>query len=404
MLSEEALENLLQPIVDRQESISNRVIEVIASRIDKINSLSKEDIKRLSLLVEMGNDIQLINKELARLSKLQEKDIKHLIKTVAIDLYIDAKPFYDYRHKSFIPFEENEKLQRITNAISKETLGTYKNISNSKATGFLVRDMKNPTKLKFQPIKNTYQSAIDEAIQSVKSGVEKPEVAIRRTIRQLSESGLRLQYESGYTQRLDTAVRRNILDGVRAINQQIDKALGEEIGANGVELSAHINSAQDHEPFQGHIFTNEEFEKLQSNQDFKDIDGESFGAVERAIGMWNCTHFAHSIIIGVKPPKYTKAQLQKFIDDNHKGYTLPSGKHLTMYQCKQYQRQLETNIRRAKDEQVAFRKAGDIEEARKYQAQVNKYMNRYQAFSKACGLKPQMKRTVVSEYKKINSI
>lgn len=402
MISETALEDLMAPIVERQAEISNRVIGIIANRIKNVGKLTPTNIKQLSLLMDMGEDAQLINHEIARLTKINEKEIKEMIKSVAIECYIDAKPFYDYRHKSFIPFEENSKLQQLTNAIANETANTYKNISNSKATGFLIRDIKHPTTLKFQPIRDTYQSAIDEAIQGVKSGLNDKETAIRRTIRQLSESGLRLQYESGYTQRLDTAVRRNILDGVRALNQQIQKEIGEQIGADGVELSAHANSAQDHEPFQGHTFKMKEWDNLQNGENFKDIDGETFAGVDRAIGMWNCGHFPTYIIIGAKKPKYTKEQLDKFIKDNHDGYTLKSGKHLTLYQCTQYQRQLETKIRYAKDGQIAFRRAGDLEEARRYQAKVNQYIKQYQAFSKACGLKPQMKRAIVTDYRRIS--
>ena len=67
-----------------------------------------------------------------------------------------------------------------------------------------------------------------------------------------------------------------------------------EIGADGKELSAHANCALDHEPFQGHIFTNAEYEKLQTNNDFTDIDGNQFAGVNRIIGIWNCQILARN--------------------------------------------------------------------------------------------------------------
>lgn len=400
MLNEKAIDDLIKPIVDRQEEINDYVLQKIARKIKYIGTLSSTDIKRMKALVDYGTDIREMNKELARMSGLQVKEVKKLIKTVAIDTHTDAKPLYDYRHRSFIPYNKNMKLQKIVKAMGNATASTFTNISNSKATGFLIRDLKYPKRLKFQSINDTYKSVVDEAIQASKSGVVDYKTAMRRTIKQLSDSGVRrLSWDSGYTQRLDTAVRRNLLDGIHALNQQLEDMIGEEIGADGKELSAHVNCALDHEPFQGHQFTNEEYAKLQSNQSFKDLDGQRFLAVDRIIGIWNCRHVARSIIVGVTKPLYTKRELQAFIDNNHKGYTLPNGKHLTMYECTQMQRQLETKIRYAKDEQMAFQESGDIDRALLAQQKVRKLYNEYKAFSKACGLRMQKDRASIINYK-----
>ena len=299
----------------------------------------------------------------------------------------------------FIPYNKNSKLQRLVSIIGDRTAGTYENISRSKATGFLIRDLQHPGRLKFQSIGDTYKSIIDEAIQSTQSGIDY-RTAMRRTLRQLADSGIRrLSWDSGYTQRVDTAVRRNILEGIRAINQAVEDAIGEALGTDGKELSVHINCALDHEPFQGHQFTNEEWEKLQNSEDFEDVEGEKFTGVDRIIGIWNCRHIAKSIFIGVTKPLYTKEELQEFIDDNHKGYTLPNGKHLTMYECTQMQRQLETRIRYAKDEYIAFQQAGDKKAADIAHQKVRTLMKEYSKFSKDCGLATHKDRIAVSGYK-----
>lgn len=404
MLNENAIDDLIKPIVERQESINTYVLKTIAQKIKNIGELSAYDLKRMQTLVDYGTDIREMNKEIARLSGLQVRDVKKLLKTVAIDTHTDAKSLYDYRRRSFIPYNKNAKLQKIVNAVSRRTDETFVNLSKSKATGFMIRDLKNPRKLKFQTIDKTYKSVIDEAVQASKSGVIDYRTAMRRTIKQLSDSGIRrITWESGYTQRLDTVVRRNLLEGIRALNQEIEDMIGEEIGADGKELSVHANCALDHEPFQGHQFTNEEFERLQTNQSFKDVNGQTFLAVDRVIGQYNCRHIAHSIIVGVTEPKYTLKQLDKFIQKNHAGYTLPNGKHLTMYECTQMQRQLETRIRYAKDEQMAFQEAGDIERARKARQKVIRLTDEYKMFSKACGLRVQNDRASVAGYRAIKS-
>lgn len=406
MLSENAIENLIRPIVDRQEAINRFVINLIAQRINDIGSLTASDIYKLERLFQWGADVRKINEELARLTGLQVKDIKKLIREVALDSYIDVKPYFDYRHKPFIPLEENIALNRVITAIQKATVDEYINLS--KAQAFMLRDLRNPKKLIPTSIAKTYQTVIDEAIQSVQSGTVDYYSSMRRTMRQLNESGIRyVTYspESGrqYTQRLDTAVRRNLLDGVRAINQGVQDEVGKQFGANGKEITVHANSAPDHEPIQGHQFSNEEFDKLQNGEPFMDVKGNHFNPIERAIGTLNCRHFTYSIIIGVEKPNFTQAQLDSYIERNNRGYTDSNGNHYTMYQCTQIQRQLETKIRRAKDGQIMAKTAGDMEMAMKYQAKINKYTKQYQAFSKACGLSPKTKKMTVSGYHKIQT-
>ena len=399
MLNDNAIDRMIQPIVDRQEKINVFVLTGIANKLREIGTLSPSDIKRLKLLVTVGTDIRLMNQELSKLAGLQIRDTKDVIRRVAIDANLDAKPLYDYRNKSFIPYEKNTKLQEYVKAVGNQTSQIFTNISKSKATGFLIRDLKNPTKLKFQSIDDTYKSVVDEAIQSVKSGVDY-RVAMRRTINQLLNSGVRrISWDSGYTQRLDTAVRRNVLEGIRAINQLIEDEHGKRIKADGKELSAHVNCALDHEPFQGHIFTNEEFEKLQNSEDFTDINNQSFLGVDRVIGQYNCRHIARSVIIGVSKPRFSQEQLQRMIENNHKGYKLLNGKHITMYECTKIQRKLETKIRYAKEEQMTLREMGDIEGARVARVKVVKYTKELEKFSKDCKLKVQKDRLTVPGYR-----
>lgn len=400
MLSEDAIDNLVQPIVDRQESINTMVLEMIAKRVNSIGTMNPSDIDRLKLLVQMGADIRELNKELARLTNLQVFDIKQTIKTVALDSYIDAKPLYDYKHKSYVPFSKNKELQKIVTAIGNKTAKTYVNISNSKATGFLIGKKFSQHNLRRCSLKDTYQEVIDKAIQSTQSGIDY-RTTMRTALKQLSDSGLRrISWDSGYTQRLDTVVRRNVMDGIHAVQQAMEDEISKQVDADAKELSVHQNSALDHEPIQGHIFTNEEYEKLQNVEDFEDINGQHFSAIERAIGMWNCRHFAYAFVTGVSKPKYTQAQLTRYIQRNHEGYTLPNGKHITMYECTQLQRQLETKIRYAKEEQIMWKNAGDKENATKARQKIEKYLTEYRIFSKDCGLKTSMERTKVLEYTK----
>ena len=401
MLSEDMIEKLVQPIIDRQEAINVFVIRQIAAQIKRIGELNPSALHKLERLYKTGSDVQKINAEIARLTGLQIYDIKNLIRNVALDAYLDAKPFFDYRMMPFIPFDKNVEVQKVVKAVANQTANEYKNLS--KAQAFMIRDLKNPQKLIPTPLAKTYQTVVDEAIQSVQMGVVDYNTAMRRTLDQLSQSGMRVVYqtETGriYTQRMDTAVRRNLLDGVREINQSVQDEVGKQFGADGKEITVHTNSAPDHEPIQGHQFSNEEYEKLQTDQSFKDAKGNKFAAIQRPIGVWNCRHFTYSIILGHSKPIYTDEQLEEFKQNNAKGYTLPNGKHLTMYECTQEQRRIETAIRYAKEGKIAADTAGNESESAKYRAKVSQLRKQYESFSKSCGLSQKLDKTFVKGYK-----
>lgn len=412
MLSEDSIDKLVQPFLQRQQEINTYLIKQIAEHIRKLGELTASDIYKLERLYQTGSDAKRINAELARLTGLQIKEIKRIIKVVAEDAYLDTAPFYDYRHISFVPFDKNVQLQRMVTAIARQTVNTYRNLS--KAQAFMVRDPLNPSVLRPTKFSRVYQDIVDRAVQIVASGTQDYSSAIRQSLVDIVNSGIvtgfpngekkvTYQAESGrvHHQRLDTAARRNILDGIRAVNQGVQDITGEQFGADGKEITVHMNPAPDHEDVQGHQFTNAEFEKMQNGDDSKDVDGRVYPGFRRAIGTLNCRHFTFSIIIGFAKPNYTQQQLNDILKKNNAGYTLQNGKHLTMYQCTQKQRELELKVRKAKDGQIAAKAAGDLQLAQKYDADVKKYMDQYYDFSRGCGLKPKPNKMYVSGYKKL---
>ena len=399
MLSTDALNNLIQPFIDRQTYISEYIIQLIAERVKEIGTIPPSDIYKIDNLMRNGADIRKIQKELARITGLQLTDIKNILNTVALDSYMDSKIFYQFRGIDFIPFQDNIELQRIVSAIAKQTQDAYLNLA--KAQAFMLRDPAGnlvPTN-----VSKTYYTVLDKAIQATQQGTVDYHTAIRNTLIQLNDSGLQgvwYNTPSGgiYHQRLDTAVRRNILDGVRAINQGVQDEVGKQFGADGKEITVHANSAPDHEPIQGHQFTNEEFEKLQSEEAFEDTWGNKFAPIRRSIGVWNCRHFTFSIIVGVTSPNYTQEQLNQMIEKNQKGYTAKDGKHYTMYQCTQMQRNYELRIRKAKEGYVMADKSGDEQLKQKYKSEIAEQFKQYKMFSNACGLKVKGEKTQVLGY------
>ena len=399
MINQSWLDKKLSVIGQQQERISNEVIEVIAKRLNDIGTMLPTDVYALQQLYRTGADVREINALIALGTALQVKEIKKIIQEVARDLYVDAKPYYDYRKKPFIPYKDNKVLQAKVNAIAKTTQETFKNLSNSRATGFTVLDKKTG-KLVFMDVRQTYQTVIDNAIFNLALNVGNYKTEIRKALSQLVDSGLQTVYwDSGYHQRLETAVRRNILDGVKKVSIEVDKQIGKEIGADGIEISVHFMSAPDHEPIQGHCFTNENFDKLQNGEDFEDINHNKFTGIRRAIGEWNCRHYTSSVVLATYKPVYSQEELDKYKKDNAEGYTTEDGTHYTLYECTQIQRQMETDIRRLKDEWLACNEIGDKDSMMSIKGQIAEKVEEYKLFCHECGLAPRGENLVVIGYK-----
>ena len=187
------------------------------------------------------------------------------------------------------------------------------------------------------PIRDAYTSIIDDAITAIKSGEQTYQQAIAKAVDRLASGGLRVQYASGVTRDLHTAVRTNIMDGYRDTMVKLREQQGKEYGADGVEVSAHSQCAPDHQDIQGRQFTNEEFERLQDSLD-------------RPIGGANCRHTVFSVIVGVSTKSYTSKELAEIKRQSNAKVTITGldGKERTMteYEATQYQRRLETMIRK----------------------------------------------------------
>lgn len=398
-INDKAIDDKLNPIVKRQEQISLWVIEKIARRIRRIGEMIPSDIHALEIMLEVGGDVREINKEIAIQTAQNEKAIKKMIKDTAKNIYVNAKPYYDYMKKPFIPYSQNEPLQQTVNAIANETAGTYTNMS--KAQAFLLRSPTNPKA--FQPpssIAKTYQNAVDLAIQSAQSGVTDYNTAMHRTLDNLVNSGLQTvtyQTEKGriHHQRLDTAVKRNVLSGIRMVNQAVQEEVGKEIDADGVEISVHSYPAPDHAPIQGHQFAKDEFDKMQNSEPFKDVDGLAYAPIDRHITELNCRHYTFSIILGINEPNYSKEELQAILERNERGYTFPDGNHLTMYQCTQKQRDYELKIRRTREKIRIATAANDPVMQATNEARLKQLIQEYGQFSKACGLKAYWDKTTI---------
>lgn len=381
MLTEKELEAAINRITDRLDEVNRLFVKKVAAQILKIGELNQSSINRLIVMADMGADVAEINRQLQEVTALNIRDLFRIYQVALTETYTD-KRFKVFLQQTPLSTEQRDRITQFAQNVSVQTAQTMLNISNTTA------------------VQDQYKEAVDKAITAVSVGLTDYQSATREVVRNIGYNGLQVYYESGYHRRLDTAVRQNIIDGVNQINQNASLEMGEALGFDAIELSAHAHSAPDHEPVQGRVFLKTEFEKMQNGEDFSDVDGHRYEGFSRPIGEWNCQHIAMSFSTAHSVRRYTEEQLSQWAKDNAQGCTF-NGKHLTTYQAQQYMRRLETRVRREKDSANAARDVNDDELRRSCQVRINKLSKQYYALAKAAGLKPHSNRLSVEGFKAV---
>lgn len=372
----DAAERAAKIFIRRYEALNEEYLEIIGERIRAIGRVSPTDLYRLERMRDIGADMEKLKRKLASETGKSLKELEKLLRQAA-----DAamKPYNGLM--SAEPYLRNEIAEAMAAAQYIETARAMVNLSNTTVSS------------------TAYQGLVDRAVSAVQLGTESYQSAIRSVLRGAAWDGLcvvdgtrKVRYASGLTRRLDTAARQNVLDGFRALMQRTRDEAGKAFGADGVEISAHMLCAEDHLPYQGRQFSLEAFERL--NQ-----------TLRRPIakGIWNCSHVAEPIVLGISESAYTDEELAQYRQSSVEQVTI-DGKTKSRYQWTQEQRRLETAIRREKDVAIAAKAAGDDVLRRQCQQRINDLRKRYDRISKDAGLEVRTDKMAVSGFRAVKTV
>lgn len=397
MLSDERLTELSYIISARFEAVNSHYLKLMGEHIRKIGKLSPSDLHRLEQMQKMSMNIDVINKELAQVTNMSLDDLKKIYDISGMSVYGDSAKYYMAKGIKQIPFEENKWIQNYIESIKTQTNGTFLNISNTTS------------------IQSDYRDLVDTAITSVSSGMVDYKTAIRQQMSDAALQGIRVQYASGMTRRLDSAIRMNVLEGVRQINNGIMERVGEEFGADGVEISVHGLCAEDHINIQGRQFAKGDVNKIIDGVEYQSFNKIN-GNLKRHISTCNCKHKIYQIVLGVSEPVYSEQQLQEYkqnseqpitlitgyknigTDENGKTIYEPETKTVTKYEATQYQRNIETEIRKSKDLYIIAESSGDEVLKKQARLRINELRAKYKRISQDAGLTPKWDRCYVPGY------
>lgn len=399
-MNEELQEQLVRRFTKRFQKYNEKVLQELGQTIKKIGKLIPSEAYKLAQQLKYNMTVEELEKELSKITKKTIEEIQVILEHIAKENIVFAEPYYKARNLKVPIYEEYEELQKVVNSMAILSSNEFVNIARN--TGFKLLDQSGEPLL--LNIEETYHRVIDEAVYAVTTGKDSYNQQMRKIIKQLSASGVRnINYKSGYSRRIDTAVRMNLMDTMRQVSNETSRTIGERFGADGVEVSVHENPAPDHENVQGHQFSKEEFEKFQNNQDCYDYKGKLFAAKfnehdRRSISEYNCYHYIFYVVLGVSNPLYSDQELKNIIDNNKKGVEI-DGKHYTNYEINQLMRNLETEIKQFKEQQIIASASGDEELTLSSQQKTISLMNKYKQISKQANAEIDIDRTFVPDYK-----
>lgn len=377
LLTEEFLEKVTEPLYEVARKMSNEVVGIIADRLKGCGELTPSDITKLKNTMRIA-DFKKIEKAISELSGMGVDEINTIFDKVATENEQMAKVLYDYRGVEQVPYLKNKEMNAIVQSAVKNATKDFLALSQTTVMALKLGN-------KEIPLKKAYNKIIDEAVFSLNQGAIDYTSAIRHTIKELSKNGTRVVYESGYTRRLDSSVRMNILDGCRQMNLSIREQQAKEYGADGWEISAHALCRPDHQAPQGRVFSLKEFEELNNSL-----------PTPIATGEMNCKHTKVGVIMEINQPAYTDKELKELSDSANEEVTFTgiSGKKITKtrYECTQYMRALETMSREQKDIANVLGRVKDEQGKKQALKERTKIIEEYKRVSKEVGIPEKLNR------------
>lgn len=371
MLTPEQIEGFRLAAGRLIDPVNTYLLKDIARRIQEAGKLTSTAAYEAWQVEWLGKGRKELERELSQLLGVTRREARKLLRSAARYGYDTTLSRYPGH---LVPFDTNQAIQQIVSAAVTLAGDELKNITQTKA--ILMVDPYG----RYQAFPKAYCACTDYAFQQVFTGAADYNTAIRQACAGIAKHGVSIAYASGVHTSLEAAVRRNIMGGLGLMTEQISRQNHDDLGCNGWEISAHANSAPDHEPIQGRQYSDKAYDTLNN------------GLVRR-IGTLNCGHVASPIILGVNSPQYSAEELEKFRQDNEAGVTF-DGKHYTGYEATQMQRRLERAIR-AQKRRVLL--AGP-EDAAPRKSRLVLLQQEYHRFSDGVGLRTEDERLEVSGF------
>lgn len=351
MLKPDYLLHISEGAEDISEALHNEIIKRIINRImlrisrndDYI--LTAYDKWNIETLQQAGYLLEDIQKEIAKATKLQEKEIAEAMEEAGVKALDYDDKIYQSVGLSPTPLTQSPELIRLMQRNYEATIHTWKNFTRTMA----------------DEAQRLFISQLDMAYTLVSTGALSYTQAVKEVLNNIVTNGVVVNYPSGHSDTIETATLRAVRTGVSQATGQITLARMKEMGACLAITSSHLGARPSHAVWQGKVFyvdwkRMDEIYPLAEIPMPKDIDtslakkypdfieSTRIGKVDGLEGA-NCRH-SHSVYY-------------QDMDNPFEQYD--SEENRKQYEKEQRQRTLERRIRKTKREVMGWKEAVDNE-------------------------------------------
>lgn len=362
------------------KGLEMRIMSDIVRRIRENGEITAAADWQITRLVQLGMGMDEIKAAINEALGESEDITSQLFSDVIKAGYARDADLYKATGKTQVPFEENRQLQQLIGSVESQTNATMQNITQS--LGFAQRG--SDGHISFTPVADYYQKTLDNAMLDIASGAFDYNTVLKRTIKEMTNSGLRtIDYASGYSNRVDVAARRAIMTGMNQLTAKVNEQNAEALDTEWFEISWHSGFRPTHW-WGGRWYKKQQLGTICGLGDVAGLCGA------------NCYHDYSPVIPGISEPTYTDEELAEMNRREQEPIEY-NGKKYTKYEATQRQRQLETTMRAQREEMALLKEGGaDEDDLINCRARYMGTSHEYATFSEAMGL-PQERQRVSAD-------
>ena len=321
MLTPEQLAHCADDILELYSKLEEAIVRDIARRVAKTGTMTDTAIWQTQHMQELGTLNSDILNSISKYSGKCESELKKLFEDAAV-----TATEYDneiYRANGLNPksIKVSDTQLQILEAGYKKTQGNLSNLTLTTAVSS----------------QTSFINACSLAELKATSGAFSPQQAIVDAIKQVAVNGADVIYPSGHTDKLDVAVRRNVMTGIGQTTGQICLANARELGCDLMEITAHAGARPSHSYWQGQVVS------LSGRKGYLSLSDIGYGSGDGFKG-WNCRHDWYPYFEG-STRMYDEEKLKQM---DAKNIQYPDGSMHTLYEAEQKQRAYERKIRESK--------------------------------------------------------
>lgn len=321
MLTPEQLAHCADDIINLYSQLEEEIVRDIARRITKTGTMTDTGIWQAQHMQELGTLHSDVLSSVAKYSDKTESELRKLFEDAGV-----MATEYDneiYRQNGLNPksLKVSDTQMQLLEAGFRKTQGNLSNLTLTTAVSS----------------QTSFINACSLAELKASSGAFTPQQAIVDAIKQVAQDGAFVIYPSGHRDRLDVAVRRNVMTGIGQTTGQICLSNAQDLGCDLMEITAHAGARPSHAAWQGRIVS------LSGQKGYLSLSDIGYGTGDGFKG-WNCRHDWYPYFEG-STRMYSEKDLEEL---NAKNIEYPDGSMHTLYEAEQQQRAYERNIRATK--------------------------------------------------------